>query len=74
MCMCVSGQWKVKFETKSKKRFFQKLNGDLVKVPILHHEQYMAVMTYVANLKAQVTNSQHPALTWNIHRGHCTRC
>uniref|UniRef100_A0A3Q3W560 Ig-like domain-containing protein n=1 Tax=Mola mola TaxID=94237 RepID=A0A3Q3W560_MOLML len=49
-----SGQWKIKFETKSKKGFFQKLNGDLVKVPILHHEQYMAVMTYVANLKAQV--------------------
>ena len=74
MCMCASGKWKVKFEKSSEKRFFQKLNGDLVKVPVLYNDQYKAVMTYVVNLKAQVMNSQHPALTWNIHRGHCTCC
>ncbi|XP_056228466.1 plasma protease C1 inhibitor [Seriola aureovittata] len=49
-----NGQWKVKFNLKPKKGLFTKLDGDLVKVPLLYHPKYMAVMTYVVELKAQV--------------------
>ncbi|XP_030584473.1 plasma protease C1 inhibitor [Archocentrus centrarchus] len=49
-----TGQWKVKFNQKEKKGFFTKLNGDVVKVPLLYHEKYMATMIYAAELKAQV--------------------
>ncbi|XP_008284485.1 plasma protease C1 inhibitor isoform X2 [Stegastes partitus] len=49
-----SGQWKVKFDTKPKKGHFTKLDGDLVKVPLLHHQKYMVAMMYSAELKAQV--------------------
>ncbi|XP_040892483.1 plasma protease C1 inhibitor [Toxotes jaculatrix] len=49
-----SGQWMVKFEPKPKKGMFTKLNGDMVKVPLLHHQKYMAAMAYVVELKAQV--------------------
>lgn len=52
--MCVLGQWKVKFNPKPRKGLFSKLNGDLVKVPILHHQNYMTVMTLVVELRAQV--------------------
>lgn len=55
--MCVSGQWKVRFNLKPKKGLFSKLNGDMVKVPVLSHPKYMMVMAYVVDLKAQVTNS-----------------
>ncbi|GLD66933.1 plasma protease C1 inhibitor-like protein [Lates japonicus] len=49
-----SGQWKVKFDEKQKKGHFTKLNGDMVKVPVLFHHKYMAAMMYVVELKAQV--------------------
>ncbi|KAM8772411.1 plasma protease C1 inhibitor [Acanthopagrus schlegelii] len=49
-----SGQWKFKFELKPKKGFFSKLDGDLVRVPLLHHQNYKVVMTHVVELKAQV--------------------
>ncbi|CAK6977173.1 plasma protease C1 inhibitor [Scomber scombrus] len=49
-----SGQWKVKFEQKHKKGLFTKLDGDLVRVPLLYHQKYMATMTFVVGLKAQV--------------------
>lgn len=49
-----SGQWKVKFEQKPKKGLFTKLDGDLVKVPLLYHQKYLAAMTYDVELKAQV--------------------
>nr|XP_020457777.1 factor XIIa inhibitor-like [Monopterus albus]XP_020457778.1 factor XIIa inhibitor-like [Monopterus albus] len=49
-----NGQWKVKFEPKSHKEHFVKLNGDTVKVPILYHQKYMATMTYAVSLMAQV--------------------
>ncbi|XP_053187052.1 plasma protease C1 inhibitor [Scomber japonicus] len=49
-----SGQWKVKFAQKHKKGLFSKLDGDLVPVPLLYHRKYMATMTYVVELKAQV--------------------
>ncbi|XP_044046955.1 plasma protease C1 inhibitor isoform X2 [Siniperca chuatsi] len=49
-----SGQWKVKFDQKPKKGLFTKLDGDLVNVPLLYHQKYKAVMTYVIELKAQV--------------------
>uniref|UniRef100_A0A4W6BR61 Serpin peptidase inhibitor, clade G (C1 inhibitor), member 1 n=1 Tax=Lates calcarifer TaxID=8187 RepID=A0A4W6BR61_LATCA len=49
-----SGQWKVKFDEKQKKGHFTKLNGDMVKVPILFHHNYMAAMMFVVELKAQV--------------------
>ncbi|KAM4750497.1 plasma protease C1 inhibitor [Anableps anableps] len=49
-----SGQWKFKFNDKSKKGFFIKLNGDMVRVPVIQHSKYMATMVYVPELKAQV--------------------
>lgn len=61
--MCVSGQWKVKFELKPKKAQFTKLNGDLVRVQILYHQKYLAVMEHVVGLKAQVTNTPTPTFT-----------
>lgn len=52
--MCPSGQWKLKFNLKPRKAFFSKLNGDLVQVPVLHHEAYMLPMMIDTALKAQV--------------------
>lgn len=52
--MCLSGQWKVKYDTKPKKGLFTKLDGDMVKVPLLYHPKYMVAMNYVVELKAQV--------------------
>ncbi|XP_041789969.1 plasma protease C1 inhibitor [Chelmon rostratus] len=49
-----SGQWKVKFDQKPKKGLFTKLDGDMVKVPVLYHHKYLAAMAYVVELKAQV--------------------
>lgn len=49
-----SGQWKVKYDMKPRKGLFTKLDGDMVMVPILYHQKYMAAMTHVAELKAQV--------------------
>ncbi|XP_071360544.1 plasma protease C1 inhibitor [Trachinotus anak] len=49
-----NGQWMVKFNPKPKKGLFTKLDGDLVKVPLLYHHNYMVAMTHVAQLKAQV--------------------
>ncbi|XP_051239618.1 plasma protease C1 inhibitor [Dicentrarchus labrax] len=49
-----NGQWKVKFDPKPKKGHFSKLNGDVVKVPLLYHNKYMAVMSHVIELKSQV--------------------
>ncbi|XP_031727364.1 plasma protease C1 inhibitor [Anarrhichthys ocellatus] len=48
------GQWKVKYDMKPKKGLFTKLDGDLEKVSVLYHQKYMAAMTYVVELKAQV--------------------
>lgn len=59
--MCVSGQWKVKFEQKPKKGLFTKLDGDMVKVPLIYHQKYMLAKAYVVELKAQVRNNQHPS-------------
>ena len=61
--MCASGQWKFKFDVKPRKGHFTKLNGDLVQVPILYHEKYLAAMTNLVGLKAQVTNTPTPILT-----------
>ena len=61
--MCASGQWKVKFDQKPKKGLFTKLGGDMVKVPLLYHNKYMLAVGHSIELKAQVTNSQHPSLT-----------
>lgn len=58
-CMCASGQWKVKFELKPQKGLFSKLDGDLIKVPVLYQKNYMMPLTYIAGLKAQVTNAHH---------------
>ncbi|CAB1426902.1 unnamed protein product [Pleuronectes platessa] len=49
-----SGQWKVKFGPGPSKGLFTKLNGDLVKVPLLYHRGYMMATKYVLELKAQV--------------------
>ncbi|KAM7394265.1 hypothetical protein PAMP_021078 [Pampus punctatissimus] len=49
-----SGQWKVKFDQKSKKGLFRKLDGDLVLVPVIYHQKYPSAMNYVTELKAQV--------------------
>ncbi|KAK2817044.1 hypothetical protein Q5P01_025235 [Channa striata] len=49
-----NGQWQVKFQVKEKKGNFIKLNGDIVKVPVLYHPKYKAAMIHVAELKAQV--------------------
>ncbi|XP_072241195.1 plasma protease C1 inhibitor isoform X2 [Leuresthes tenuis] len=49
-----SGQWKVKFNEKPKKGLFTKLNGDLVRVPVLYHQKYLATIMYITELKAQV--------------------
>ncbi|XP_031158599.2 plasma protease C1 inhibitor [Sander lucioperca] len=49
-----SGQWKVKYDMKPRKGVFTKLDGDLVNVPLLYHQKYMAAMVYVVELKAQV--------------------
>ena len=49
-----SGQWKVKFEQKPKKGLFTKLDGDMVKVPLIYHQKYMLAKAYVVELKAQV--------------------
>lgn len=56
MFACASGQWKIKFNQKEKKGFFSKFNGDMVKVPLLYHQKYMATMNYDTQLKAQVRN------------------
>lgn len=66
LCMCASGQWKMKFESKPKKGLFLKLDGDLVKVPLLYHQNYMMVKTYIIELRAQVMNSKHTSLTQTI--------
>lgn len=66
--MCALGQWKVKFNRKPRKGHFSKLNGDLVKVPILHHQNYMTVMTLVAALKAQVKNTNTRTQKSIIHK------
>lgn len=60
MCVCASGQWKVKFDPKPKKGLFLKLGGDMVLVPLLYHHKYMAVTKLVVELKAQVTNTNTP--------------
>lgn len=57
--MCALGQWKVKFDPKPMKGHFSKLNGDLVKVPILYHQNYVTVMTSAVELRAQVKKHQH---------------
>ncbi|KAM9857110.1 plasma protease C1 inhibitor [Aulostomus maculatus] len=49
-----SGQWKVKFEEKPQKGLFRKLNGDLITVPLLYHNKYLATMAYDVDLKAQI--------------------
>lgn len=49
-----SGQWNIKFDPKPRKGYFTKLDGDLVKVPLLYHQKYMVTMMYAVELKAQV--------------------
>ncbi|XP_029918156.1 plasma protease C1 inhibitor isoform X2 [Myripristis murdjan] len=49
-----SGQWKLKFDNKAEKQLFTKLNGELVKVPILKSSKYSLAVDYVAAVKAQV--------------------
>lgn len=69
--MSESGQWKVKFDPKPQKGFFTKLNGDLVKVPLLHHDNYMLATGYAANLKAQVMNTNMAIQSKNIYTKCC---
>lgn len=59
LCLCPSGQWEIKFDFKHRKDFFSKLNGDLVPVPVLYHQEYLLAMTMDANLKALVISSRH---------------
>ncbi|CAN9510393.1 unnamed protein product [Ophioblennius macclurei] len=49
-----NGQWKSKFLPKPKKGHFIKLNGDMVKIPVLHHPTYTATVIHSVDLKAQV--------------------
>lgn len=66
--MCVSGQWKVNFEPKPKKGMFTKLDGSMVNVPILFHENYMTVVAFMPHLKAQVgTNTQSKQNKTKLH-------
>lgn len=57
--MCVSGQWKVKFEPKPKKGMFTKLDGSMVNVPIIFHEHYTMAESLIPHLKAQVGTNTH---------------
>lgn len=58
LSICASGRWNVSFDVKPRKGFFSKLNGDLVKVPILFHQSYPGVMIQAVDLKAQVLSSR----------------
>ncbi|NP_001117851.1 plasma protease C1 inhibitor precursor [Oncorhynchus mykiss] len=49
-----NGQWKMKFDAKSKTFPFVKLNGDTVKVPVLYSAKYKLAVQYVPAVKAQV--------------------
>ncbi|XP_023835346.1 plasma protease C1 inhibitor [Salvelinus sp. IW2-2015] len=49
-----NGQWKMKFDAKSKMFPFVKLNGDTVKVPVLYSAKYKLAVKYVPAVKAQV--------------------
>ncbi|XP_070972217.1 plasma protease C1 inhibitor-like [Oncorhynchus clarkii lewisi] len=49
-----NGQWKMKFDAKSKTFPFVKLNGDTVKVPVLYSAKYKLAVQYVPALMAQV--------------------
>ncbi|XP_064880169.1 plasma protease C1 inhibitor-like [Oncorhynchus nerka] len=49
-----NGQWKMKFDAKSKMFPFVKLNGDTVLVPVLYSAKYKLAMQYVPALMAQV--------------------
>lgn len=57
--LCPLGQWKIKFDLKHRKGFFSKLNGDLVQVPVLFHQDYLLAMMLDADLKALVISSRH---------------
>ncbi|KAM6972306.1 plasma protease C1 inhibitor [Aplochiton taeniatus] len=48
-----SGQWKLRFD-ETHKAPFMKLNGDLVKVPVLFSSKYKLAMTHIPAVKAQV--------------------
>ncbi|XP_022062525.1 plasma protease C1 inhibitor [Acanthochromis polyacanthus] len=49
-----SGQWNAKFDPKQRKGHFVKLDGEMVKVPLLYHQKYMVTVMYDVELKAQV--------------------
>lgn len=49
-----SGMWIIKFNEKPMKGHFTKLNGDMVKVPVLQNDRFMGSLVYVTELKAQV--------------------
>ncbi|KAG7486932.1 plasma protease C1 inhibitor [Solea senegalensis] len=49
-----SGQWKVKFDVNPKQELFTTLNGDMVFVPILTHDDYPLEMMYDPALETQV--------------------
>lgn len=49
-----SGMWTVKFNEKPKKGLFTKLNGDMVKVPVLQNDKFLGSVVYATELKAQV--------------------
>nr|XP_046183550.1 plasma protease C1 inhibitor-like [Oncorhynchus gorbuscha] len=53
-----NGQWKMKFDAKSKKFPFVKLNGDTVLVPVLYSAKYKLAMQYVPALMAQLSDLQ----------------
>lgn len=53
--MCAPGQWIVKFNLKPKKGLFSKLDGDMVMVPVLFHDNYELATKTDIELKAQVT-------------------
>lgn len=48
-----------KFREKPRKGTFTQLNGDLVKVPVIHHDRYLMTLAYAIQLKAQVMNCRH---------------
>ncbi|XP_072319071.1 plasma protease C1 inhibitor [Eucyclogobius newberryi] len=51
-----SGMWTIKFDEKPSKGHFTKLNGDMISVPVLRHDEFLGSTAYVPELKAQVMN------------------
>ncbi|XP_055079616.1 plasma protease C1 inhibitor [Periophthalmus magnuspinnatus] len=49
-----SGMWTIRFDEKTSKGYFTKLDGDMVKVPVLRNDDFQGSMAFVPQLKTQV--------------------